>query len=263
MERETACRVERTGIGWWPQYNIGVPALRRRSPLHILALDTTSRTGSVAVLHDARVLVETSGTGAVTHGQRLPGDFARALEAAGVAVGDLDLLAVAAGPGSFTGLRVGIASIQGLAFARGLKVVPVSTLDALARLASARAPAGSRVGAWVDAHRGEVFAALYAADGATGLVPPSSLAPAQTLTAWAGALGTSPLVVAGDGAVRYRETIAATLGERAAVLEPVPALAGEIGRIAAREPWRAVLPHALVPVYVRRPDAELARLKRR
>jgi hypothetical protein len=59
--------------------------------------------------------------------------------------------------------------------------------------------------------------------------------------------------------VRYKDAIARTLGSRAAVLEPAPALAAEAARIAACHPERAVAPHAIVPIYVRRPDAELAR----
>ena len=63
----------------------------------------------------------------------------------------------------------------------------------------------------------------------------------------------------GDGAAKYRDTITAALGGAVRVAEDVPALAGAIGRLAGREPDRAVLPHAVIPIYVRRPDAELAR----
>jgi tRNA A37 threonylcarbamoyladenosine modification protein TsaB len=144
-----------------------------------------------------------------------------------------------------------------------LKVVPVSTLEALARLAAGHAPAGSLLAPWVDAHRGEVFATLYGPDASTVVVPASSSTPAGTLAAWGAASRASRVFFAGDGAARYAEEIREHMGEQAAILEPVPTLAAEIGRMAAREPWRAVLPHAVVPVYVRRPDAELARQKRR
>lgn len=217
----------------------------------------------MAVVRGERVLVEMRGNAAITHGERLPGDLQAALDAAGVGVDQIAMLAVAAGPGSFTGLRVGIAAVQGLAFSRGLKVVPVSTLEALARVASAHAPDGALLAPWMDAHRGEVFAALYEPDAATIIEPPSSLPPSDTLAAWAEAHGDTRLFFAGDGAIRYRDTIRGALGERGGILDPVPALAGAIGHIAAREPRRAVLPHAVVPVYVRRPDAELARQKRR
>ena len=83
----------------------------------VLALDTTTRAGSVAVVDDDALLSEIVGDPSRTHGERLPRDLMRALEAASVPLESIDLLAVAAGPGSFTGLRVGIAAMQGLAMA--------------------------------------------------------------------------------------------------------------------------------------------------
>lgn len=209
------------------------------------------------MLRHGDVLAELEGDPAVTHGQRLPGDIMRALHQAGVALDAVELLAVAAGPGSFTGLRVGIATMQGLAFARGLRIVPVPALDALAQVARGQAPDAPRVAVWIDAHRGEVFGALYDAHGEP-LASPTALPPGDTLGAWQDVLGTGPVAWTGDGALRYRDTIADALGARAAIVAPPP-LAAPVGRIAARDPDRAVLPHAVVPIYVRRPDAELAR----
>ena len=92
----------------------------------ILALDTTTRGGSVAVTNDDRLLALVPGNEARTHGERLPGEFATALELAGVSRADLDLLAVATGPGAFTGLRIGLAAIQGLAMALNRPVAGIS-----------------------------------------------------------------------------------------------------------------------------------------
>ena len=133
----------------------------------ILALDTTTRDGSIAVLHDATVRVMRSGDPSRAPGQRLPRELAGVLDEAGVRIEDVDLLAVAAGPGSFTGLRIGIATIQGIAMAHGKRVVPVSVLEALARSA---VNADRTIGAWMDAQRQEVFAAMYSADGADVLI---------------------------------------------------------------------------------------------
>jgi len=227
--------------------------------LLILSLDTTTRAGSVAVVRDDIVLAEISGDPAVTHGQRLPGELMRALGAARTPLADVDLLAVAAGPGSFTGLRVGIATMQGLAIARGLSIVPVSTLEALASEAAHAAGGRSLIAPWIDAQRGEVFAALYGPHLEAVLVAPSSASPLGTLTSWRAPLGSTEVVFAGSGALRYRAIIESVLGGQARIQEPVPPLAATIGRIAAREPDRAVVPHAVVPVYVRRSDAELAR----
>jgi tRNA threonylcarbamoyladenosine biosynthesis protein TsaB len=224
----------------------------------ILALDTTTPAGSAAVLRDDVVLAELSGTPELTHGQRLPGDVMRVLDQANVRIEDVDLFAVAAGPGSFTGLRVGIATVQGLAMARSRRVVPVSTLDALAR-------AGTNphrpIAAWMDAQRGDVSAALYAPDGRDALIGPHSSPPASVLDRWSAAMDITTAVFIGDGAVRYREIVESRTGH-AALVAPAPPLARFIGAIAAADPARAVLPHAVVPIYIRVSDAELARARR-
>jgi len=227
----------------------------------ILALDTSSRDGSAAVVRDHAIAIERAGDGSRTHTERLPSELMVVLREAGVDLKDVERLAVVVGPGSFTGLRVGIATIQGLALARDLLVTPVSTFDALAWNARGERDA---IAAWVDAHRGEVFATLLAADGRTALEPASSLAPEATLDAWHASLGSHARVrFVGDGAVRYRDAISQRLGARAEIDAQVPLLAGAAGRIAAAEPDRAVRPHAVVPCYVRRPDVEIVRDRRR
>ena len=223
----------------------------------VLALDTTGRAGSAAIVRDGVVLAEVSGDPAATHGQRLPGELIRLIAQAGIPLASVDLLAVAAGPGSFTGLRVGIAAMQGLAMATGRPIVPVSTLEALARTASGDE---DLVAPWVDAQRGEVFAALYARGGREAVGEPTALAPAATLAA-IDAAGRRVRFI-GDGAVRYADAIAGALGLRAVVDPVVPRLAASIALVAAEAPGRAVAPHAVSPIYVRRPDAELARDRR-
>jgi tRNA threonylcarbamoyl adenosine modification protein YeaZ len=98
----------------------------------VLALDTTTRAGSLALVRDRRLLEVFVGDGSRTHAARLPGDLLDCLTRHGLSLQDVDLFAVAAGPGSFTGLRIGIATIQGLAFASGRNLVGVSALEALA-----------------------------------------------------------------------------------------------------------------------------------
>jgi tRNA threonylcarbamoyladenosine biosynthesis protein TsaB len=220
----------------------------------VLALDTTTRAGSVAVVRGDEVLSEITGDAARTHGERLPLDLERALDAAAVTMDDVELLAVMAGPGSFTGLRIGIAAMQGLATALGLRIFAASALDALAIVGGGgQAP----IATWIDAQRGEVFAALYDPTGTRTLIAPTSLSPARTLEAW-GSAATSGVRFAGDGAVRYRDVIHERLGATTVIVEPPP-LAAVIGRMAGRSPDRAVVPHAVVPIYIRKPDAELAR----
>jgi tRNA threonylcarbamoyladenosine biosynthesis protein TsaB len=229
--------------------------------MRILALDTSTAAGSAALAEDGRVTIERAGDGSRTHGERLPLELMALLDEAGVGLDAIDQFAVAIGPGSFTGLRVGIATIQGLALAKHALVAPVSTFEALAWRAR---HAEGAIATWIDAHRGEVFASLFAPDGTTVLQPPSSLPPEQTLDTWSGVLAASPHIrFTGDGAVRYGDVIRRIVGERAAIDGDVPTLAGAIAHIAAGDGARAVHPHAIVPLYVRRPDAELARDRRR
>src|SRR5262245_60150138 len=131
--------------------------------MRVLALDTTTRAGSVAILDDSRELVVTGGSDERSHAERLPGDIMRAHADVHLRSADIDVWAVASGPGSFTGLRIGIAAIQGFAVTHRKPVVPVSALLALAELARRSLPAGAVIGAWMDAHRGDVFSALYRA----------------------------------------------------------------------------------------------------
>jgi len=226
----------------------------------VLSVDTTGRAGSAAILDGSLVLAEVSGDPALTHGQRLPGELIELVKRAGVGVNAVDLLAVAAGPGSFTGLRVGIAAMQGLAMALGKPIVPISTLEALAR-AGARGD-DALVAPWIDAQRGEVFGAIYDSDGQAAIGGPTALPPTATLAALGRVAAGQRFRFIGDGALRYADAITAALGPRAQIDPVVPHLATWVGRIAMESPDRAVAPHAVAPIYVRRPDAEIARDRR-
>ena len=238
----------------------------------VLALDTTTRAGSIAVARDGRLLHLHEGDASRPHAERLPGDLIASLGLARVGLPDVDVFAVAIGPGSFTGLRIGIAAIQGCAFAAGRPIVGVSALEALA-LASAGGGSGgppTRIGVWMDAQRNEVFSALYAlrgegADAALETIEgPAVGDPAETAARWHGLMGGAWCPVAGDGALRYRQVLEKAAGAPVRVIEPPP-LAATIALIAGRraEAGEATLPHAIRPLYVRRPDAELARDRRR
>jgi tRNA threonylcarbamoyladenosine biosynthesis protein TsaB len=225
----------------------------------ILALDTTTRAGSVAIVADGAIVYERHGDATSTHAQRLPGDIERACRAASIDIAQVELFAVAAGPGSFTGLRIGIAAVQGLAMARDRRVVPVSTLEALAAASGA-----SRTAAWLDAQRGEVFAQVFERSQPAGSfeprTPPVSAAPDAALEMQADDLDCAAFH--GDGALKFRDVIHARLGSAVEIVDPVRPLAGAIGKLAHDRPDRGVAPHAIMPIYVRRPDAELARDRR-
>jgi len=232
--------------------------------MKVLALDTTTRAGSVAVVEDDRVIDERPGDEAHTHAERLPGEILTIAAANQVALASIDLFAVASGPGSFTGLRIGIATIQGFAFVQGRGMVGVSALEALAHCASVGLSAGAQVAAWMDAYRRDVFAALYRVTDAPAfdpdrlveLDPPSVDSPSATWTRWSNEFDL-PSVIIGDGAVLYEAMVTP-----ARVMRP-PLLAGAIGRLAVSYMRRggAVHPSAVHPLYVRRPDAVVAREK--
>jgi tRNA threonylcarbamoyladenosine biosynthesis protein TsaB len=233
----------------------------------VLALDTTTRRGSAALLRHGTLLGCEIGDAARTHGQRLPGDIIRLLDRHGLNVRDIDLFAVAAGPGSFTGLRIGIATMQGLALANSRRIVGISTFDALnlaGRLALSPQPLAlqSAVGAWLDAQRGEVFSALYRGDEL--IDGPSVGKPDDALARWTATLNLKDDVTfVGDGALTYAQVILGVL-PNASILPNVPPLAPAIARLAEEAAARheAVSPDAIRPIYVRRPDAELARDRR-
>jgi tRNA threonylcarbamoyladenosine biosynthesis protein TsaB len=235
--------------------------------MRVLALDTTTRAGSVALVEDDRLVDERSGDAARTHAQRLPGELTALVDANGLAWPDVDLFAVASGPGSFTGLRIGIATIQGLAFVLGRRMVAVPALEALAHLASLDVRPGAVVAAWMDAHRHEVFAALYRVMDASAFTPerlvevegPTVGEPAAMLARWAALLAVEPVAFVGDGAVMYADEIARAVPSARLVRPPL--LAGAIGRLAIARARRdeTIDPAGVHPLYVRRPDAEIAR----
>lgn len=166
-----------------------------------------------------------------------------ALAEAGVSLRDLDRIGVGVGPGSFTGLRIGIATARALSSATGVPLAPVSTLGALAVAADADGP----VLAVLDARRGEAFVALW--EGATQLSPPRAVPPEELPAAAAGAV-----LAVGDGAVRFAEQLApagVTVPDQGSALHRVGA-AG-LARLAAQAP--IVARDALLPEYVRLPDA--------
>ena len=246
----------------------------------VLALDTTTAAGSVALANGERVVEVAAIDPMQPVATRVPGDLIALLERHRVALRDIGVFAVATGPGSFTGLRIGIATMQGLALANAKPLVGVSSFEALATLANA-----PQVAVWIDAWRGEVYGAIYSArskdsatskdaalrDSAEGgagnkhldlreieepiVAPPSDL---LSGTAMASVIAHSDMVFIGDGAVKYRDAVPSRR-----VIEPTPLLAGVIAKLAhARaEQGDAPPPHAIRPLYVRRPDAELARQK--
>jgi tRNA threonylcarbamoyladenosine biosynthesis protein TsaB len=233
--------------------------------MRVLALDTTGRAGSVALVEDGRILLEQRGDASRSHGERLPGELA----ALGAPFSSIDVFAVAIGPGSFTGLRIGIATMQGLALVGNRRGVGVSALEAHAQLASRTLGAGALVACWIDAQRGDVFSALYRVADAPVFTPerlveleaPAVATPTLTLAEWS-TYPTQSATFVGDGALRYLVDGALRHAGDPGRPGPAPVLiAGAIGCMASVSAQRGLsaLPAAVHALYVRRPDAELHR----
>lgn len=251
------------------EYTMSVRTVRTLRTLIILALDTTTRGGSVAVTDDDRVLALLHGDESRTHGERLPGEIARALEQAAVTRERIDLLAVATGPGAFTGLRIGLAAIQGLAMTLARPVIGVSALDALVEQAEDRSAhldreAPDLIVPWMDAQRGDVFATLIDRRSHSVVETPAAANPQSLLESWRAHLANRSALFIGDAVLRD-VTLIDREGEGRWFVRTPAALAPQIAIIGRRRAERgeAGPPHRLEPIYVRRPDAEIERDNRR
>jgi tRNA threonylcarbamoyladenosine biosynthesis protein TsaB len=221
--------------------------MRRRLPLEarllVLAVDTTTERGSVAIVADGEVQGEVRLRAGMGHSRRLMPAIAFLMEGLGRVAADLEGFAVTAGPGSFTGLRVGMSCVQGLALAGGRKCVGLSTLDVLAARIAGAAPTLAAV---MDAYRGEVYACGYAGDG-TRVGDTVTEIPAEAFRRVPP--GTAFI---GDGAIRHRALIEAAV-PGAIFPRRSPFLAGTLGLLA--EPVLAagggVDPSELRPLYLR------------
>jgi len=192
----------------------------------ILAIDTTNEHGSIAIAEDERAMEEVALPPGDGFGHVLFGEIEKLLARNGMRLADMDAFASASGPGTFTGVRVGLTAVKGFAEALSRKVVAVSNLKAMAYFGKSelRAP-------MLDARRGDVYGAVYNAS----------------------------LELVREEAVMKRDAWVASLPDGVEILTEPRLLAGAIGRIAAREfgAGRAIDPSMVDANYVRRSDAEM------
>lgn len=217
----------------------------------ILALDTTAELGSIALYDGGRdAMMESAVHSPEGFGQVLFDRIALLLERASRGIGEVDCFAAASGPGSFTGLRVGLTAVKGLAESTGKPVVAVSNLKALASFGTA--PLRATV---IDARRGEVYGALY--DANLEAVQPERVLKFQ---AWVEGLSEAQMEFIGTNFAPFSGALAASRFRDARVVNASGTLAAAIARIAHREflEGRASDPAAIDANYVRRSDAELS-----
>ena len=215
----------------------------------ILSLDTTHEFGSIALLGGPHVIEEVLLHSPDGFGHVLFEHLARLLDRHGRRVGEMACFAAAAGPGSFTGVRVGLACVKGLAEAVGRKVVAVSNLEALARFGSA----GQRA-VVLDARRGEIYGAVYGAGGEVLRGPVVTRFPA-----WLETLPPGEIEFLSTDLAPFRAAIENTRFANSRITPAPRALAAVIGRIAHERflAGRARDPAEIDADYVRRSDAEL------
>lgn len=229
--------------------------------MKILAVDTATTGCSVALTDGENLLAEINLISTRTHSRHLAGMIAEVCRLAGLAVGGMDAYAVVKGPGSFTGLRIGVSTVKGLAEAAGRSIVGISALQALAEQAAA---ATELVCPLIDARRGEVYFSIYGvADGVLfERHLENVLRPDQALLDI-----DAPCTFVGNGAVQYRSLIRDNLGE-SAYFAPSSAdhiRASTVARLALRrlENGDSDEIRHFVPAYVRKSDAQIGRHSRR
>ena len=221
----------------------------------ILAVDTTTPSGSTALLEDGTLLGEANIESAATHSARLLRSIDFLLSAHGRDIAAVDGFAVAAGPGSFTGIRIGVGAVKSLAFASGKPVAPVSTLLALATKLAAGGP--GLVCPLLDAKKEEIYAALFEEgdEGLVEIIPQGAYAPDEFFARLPAGRG---IAFTGSGVDAYRDTLLRHVGDRALFPVRTAFIAAEVGRIGADliRAGRGVDAASLEPLYFRRSQAE-------
>lgn len=226
----------------------------------ILAMDSTAVEASVALLSDGAPLAAFHLNNGNTHSETLLPMTESVLRCTGKTVNDIDLFAVSAGPGSFTGVRIGVATVKGLAFGKGKPCVGVSTLEALAENL---VPTGGLLCPVMNARRGQVYNALFRVENGalTRLCPDRALSveelEAELLTY------SEPVTLCGDGA----EPVKNSFTKCDVALPPLTLIeqnAVSVALCAARmaKEGRTCTDKELKPVYLRMPQAERERLQK-
>ncbi len=223
----------------------------------LLALDTTGPRGSVALLEERRVFAEDRFEAQLNHSEKLLAALDSLLKTAGREIREVAGFAAAAGPGSFTGIRIGLATVKALAFASRRPVAAVSSLEALAlKLRGEGEPAGFLCPV-TDAKKGEVYAALFEA-GTGGLVEVIPQA-AWTPDSFLARLPSKRIIhFIGTGLEVYGEKIRSHLGERAKFSGRSLFIAPEVGLLGydLLQAGKGVPAAEVRPLYLRRSEAE-------
>jgi len=227
--------------------------------LRILAIDTSTKTGSLALLEGENLLAETFLNINITHSETLLLSLQDMLANCGISMEEIDLFALTVGPGSFTGIRIGVSTVKGFALALGKPVVGISTLEAMAW----NFPFSSvQVVPFLDARRGEVYSARFAwSDGGFArLEEDCARSPEEVLHTIGG-----DAILVGDGTDKYNKLIYNRLGTRGLMAPSSHAyVRASIIAILGHEKYlkgEILNLDSFVPLYLRKSEAEVNREK--
>jgi tRNA threonylcarbamoyladenosine biosynthesis protein TsaB len=221
----------------------------------ILAVDTTTFAGSVALLEKTRLLAEINIDSPSTYSERLLPAVDFILKTNGMNIKDMDGFALAAGPGSFTGIRIGLSTVKSFSYASGKPVAAVSTLKALAW--KLRHPQSHLLCPLLDAKKGEIYAALFESRGGKlkEIVPQGAYSPDRFFT-----LLPSNRIISftGNGIDAYKDKIFQYFKDKARFSHRSPFIAFEIGLLGYEllRKKKGVKAQELKPIYFRKSQAE-------
>jgi len=222
--------------------------------VRILALDLSTSRGSIALMEDSAITGELTSPDSVVHSTWLPGAVRDFLLSLDLSLKDMDILATTVGPGSFTGTRVGISTIKGLAWPLGKRVFGASTLRAMAY--NIEKP--GLVCPVIDARRGEVYAAVYRKDagGALKTLMDETVLTQAALAQRLAGLDSGPVVCLGDGLkAEGAEPLLELENVQKADEADWPVRASVVARMAHEDPGGACSVELLTPVYLRKPGS--------
>jgi tRNA threonylcarbamoyladenosine biosynthesis protein TsaB len=223
--------------------------------MKVLALETATMAGSIAIVDDEELIGEVKVNIKVAHAERLMDSIDWLLRASRISIKDIDAFAVSIGPGSFTGLRIGLSTAKGFCYSTNKPIIPVPTLDAFARTLTF---CPYLICPMLDARKNEVYTGLYKWEGnlCKKIIPETAIKPDDFLKEIK-----DPTIFTGEGVKIYKKLITETLQNKA-IFAPASKMspsASSVAEIAIEKLKEGINidPFSLTPFYIRKSEAEI------
>jgi len=223
--------------------------------MKVLAVETSTMAGSIAIVNDKDLIGEVKVNIEVAHAERLMNSIDWLLKTSRISIKDIDAFAISIGPGSFTGLRIGLSTVKGFSYSTNKPVIPVPTLDAFARVMTF---CPYLISPMLDARKNEVYTGLYKWEGnaCRKIISESAIKPEEFLKKIK-----EKTIFMGEGAQIYKKLIIDTLGENAlfASQSKMSPSASSVAEIAIEKLKEGITidPVTLTPFYIRKSEAEI------